>query len=119
MVKSLVEPGSLRNIAIVTIGLLVVVLALQVWSGQQARHMARAADHIKLLQPRLAQDSRFRDIQLMPYTAEGGSLMIQGEVASDADRSDLERVVRDSHPPVKVVFGVWKRGEMQAMTPHQ
>jgi hypothetical protein len=118
MVKPLIEPGSLRNIGIVTVGLMVLILALQVWSGQQRRHMDRAAEYIKVLKPVLAQDARFREIELYPYTGEGGSLMVQGEVASDADRVDLERMVRDSKPPVKVVFGVWKRGEMETVSPH-
>jgi hypothetical protein len=44
-----------------------------------------------------------------PYTAKGGSLIITGE-AVPSDKRDLERIVRQSKPPVKVVYQIWEPG---------
>lgn len=73
--------------------------------GRQRRNMNLAAQHIeKKLKPLIANDSRFADVKLSPYTASFGSLLVSGDVASQEDVEALKAIVRSTHPPTEVHF---------------
>jgi hypothetical protein len=74
--------------------------------GRQSRNLRLAARHIETLQPHFDADPRFAEVSLSSYTGEGGSIMVGGEVATQADADAAELLVRRSNPPCPVVFRV-------------
>ena len=66
--------------------------------------MRLAQQHIATLKPRFAADPRFAEVELDAYTGDGGSLMVSGEVATEADVDAAARIVKQSNPPCPVVF---------------
>jgi hypothetical protein len=73
---------------------------------QQMRNIAAAERHIPALLPVLAKEARFAGVELKAYTALNGSLLANGEVASDADLTELKKIVTASQPPVEVIYKV-------------
>lgn len=67
--------------------------------------MRLATQQIPVLKPRLA-DPRFARVRLIVATGAGGSLLVIGEVASQADADALNALVKQSNPPCPVVFHV-------------
>ena len=74
--------------------------------GRQRINMRRADRHILTLRRRITADPRFADVRLLYYTGQGGSLHVSGTVATEQDAAALLSVVRESKPPVEVVFRV-------------
>jgi hypothetical protein len=73
-------------------------------AGRQARNMRLAQDHIQLLEPYLRNDSRFDEVHLSGFTGSGGSLMVRGRLATQADVDEVRRIVEQSNPPCPVVL---------------
>lgn len=73
-------------------------------AGTQRRNASLAEKHIQFLQPILAADKRFNEIDLS--TRGLGYLQVACEVASEADRNALMEIVKKSNPPVPVIFRV-------------
>ena len=92
--------------------IVVVVVPFGYWATHysagaiQRQRMVLAADHIKLLQPLLDRDERFRDVDLYPYTARHGTLGVGGEIEGAEALADLREIVLSSEPPVEVVWHV-------------
>lgn len=82
--------------------------------SQQGR-MAKAERHIPRLQQMIGGDARFTGIGFDPFTGRGGSLLVSGTVASEADRDALVAMVQRSNPPVDVVYGVRIAATTQAV----
>src|SRR5687767_6100373 len=74
--------------------------------GRQRINMRRADRHIETLGPRVRADPRFAEVKLLSYTGQGGSMHVSGTVATEADAAALLSMVRESNPPVEVVFRV-------------
>jgi len=74
--------------------------------GRQQRNMDRAARHIPAIKAQIAGDARFADITLNPYTGNGGSLLVLGEVPSEDDVEALKAIVAKTNPPTPVAFVV-------------
>lgn len=106
--KTVTSKG-LQIIAIVTMLGVAAVLLIQRFGPfpRQMENMAAARQHIQILRPALQQDSRFTNIVLHPFTGAGGSLLVSGELLSDAALTDLKQVVVTSKPPVEIVYHVY------------
>jgi hypothetical protein len=118
--NSLRTPDGRRKIVILaiisgTIAFLSFFIPLNSQESTQQRNMRAAKHHIDLIVPRIHADARFRNIELQPYTGEGGCLGVFGEVANAADRADLERIITESKPPVKVFFVVLNDEELEQL----
>ncbi len=72
--------------------------------GAQRWNMKRAERHIETLKPLIANDPRFSEIKLMPFTGSGGSLAVVGRVATSSDQEALRAIVMSSNPPTEVRF---------------
>jgi hypothetical protein len=73
---------------------------------RQTRNMVFAVRHIRVLEPKVRADARFRNIIFSSWTGADGSLKIDGEVASDADFEELRRIVAESKPPVITLLAI-------------
>ena len=74
--------------------------------GRQRINMRRADRHIESLGPWVSADPRFDNVEFLSYTGQGGSLHVSGTVATEQDAAALSSMVRESKPPVEVVFRV-------------
>ena len=74
--------------------------------GRQGANMRRAERHIQTVRPQVAADPRFANVRLAPFTAQGGSLLVSGTVATKADAAALRELVEQSGPPVEMAFRV-------------
>jgi p-aminobenzoyl-glutamate transporter AbgT len=74
--------------------------------GIQQRHMAEAKAHVPAIQRELAQDRRFRAVQVEVTTAMDGGIELCGCVASEADFADLKRIVEATAPPRPIRWSV-------------
>ncbi len=72
----------------------------------QDRNMAKARDHIPVVQRALGADPRFSKVQLLEYTAKGGSLGVFGSVQTSADLNRLTEIVAATSPPTAVAIRV-------------
>ncbi len=75
-------------------------------AGRQSQNMKLASQHIAVLKPQLAADRRFAAVDLAVFTGAGGSLIVRGNVATQADADAAKSLVKQSHPPCPVVFDV-------------
>jgi hypothetical protein len=55
------------------------------------------------------------DPQVGVFTGNGGSLLVRGEVASQADADALKAIVEESRPPAPVTFSVRLRMEPETL----
>lgn len=78
--------------------------------GKQVRNLEKARAHAEILQPILAEDSRF-GVRLAAYTGGGGMLWIRGWVETKEDLGALYEAVDQSHPPVPCHWSVRVLGE--------
>jgi hypothetical protein len=92
------------------IGLLAIV-ALGVWQGltgdtlyHQMRNMERAREFVPVVRAKLDAYPGFKHIRVVEYTAAGGSLLVSGEVPSDAEIQKVRRIVDRTMPPVAVIY---------------
>ncbi len=74
--------------------------------GRQSRNMKLAEQHIVSLKPQFAADPRFAELTLVSFTGEGGSLLVHGEVAMQADADAANALIKASNPPCPVAFRV-------------
>jgi hypothetical protein len=70
----------------------------------QLGRMAQAEKFIPTLEGKFHADSRFQNITFSPYSGNGGSLMVRGQIRSDEDFAVLKLLIQDSSPPVPVVY---------------
>jgi len=68
--------------------------------------MKLAEQHIVLLKPQLAAEPRFAELTLGSFTGEGGSLLVHGKVATQADADAANALIKASNPPCPVAFRV-------------
>ncbi len=67
--------------------------------------MAAVREYMSRIQPQLAADARFREVQLLGYSASyirHPYIPVLGQVASQQDWEALERFIRESKPPVAI-----------------
>src|SRR6266852_4621385 len=76
------------------------------YSEQQTRNLVIADRYVRTMSPILLQDSRFLGVRVSTFTGADGSVVIDGRVASDADFSDLKRVIEQSQPRITALFQV-------------
>ena len=65
--------------------------------------MAAVREYMSRVQPQLAADPRFQEVQLLGYSASyirQPYIPVLGSVASQQDWDALDRFVRESKPPV-------------------
>ena len=74
--------------------------------GRQRRNIDAAERHIALIRPRIADDPRFAGVDLATMTADGGGLIVIGDVASPADVEALHAIVYDSLLPFAIKFAI-------------
>ena len=72
----------------------------------QTRNLALADKYVRTISPVLQQDPRFRDVRVCTFTGRDGVVVIGGWVASDADVSDLKRIIDQSQPRVGTSFEI-------------
>jgi hypothetical protein len=68
--------------------------------------MAEAKAHVPAIQRELAQDRRFRAVQVEVTTAMAGGIELSGRLASEADFADLKRIVEATSPPGPIRWSV-------------
>jgi hypothetical protein len=92
---------------LITVALLVVATAIYYPfspAGRQSRDMRKASAHKETLKSRISTDKRFADIRLGVGTQV--ALVIAGTAKSAEDLRDLERIVNESMPPVRIFWAV-------------
>ena len=88
-------------VVLIAIGLVILVPAVSLihFAIVQSRNMALARDHIAVVKTRIAGDCRFSGLEFSEFTAENGSLLIQGSVAQ-ADFAAIQKIVSSGAPPI-------------------
>ena len=87
----------------------IVVALLGVWVGfgaslfiLQQSDMWLTSRYIHRIQPQLRNDARFKDVCLIGYSNDFilfPYIPVGGSVASEEDRRELNRVLKEAHPP--------------------
>jgi hypothetical protein len=96
------------KLVLAAIALIVVVLGGFSWffsslAARQHRDMAAVKDYVARVQPQLAADPRFQEVQLLGYSASyirHPYIPVLGRVSSQQDWDALDRFIRESKPPV-------------------
>jgi len=90
---------------------LIVIAALGVWQlftgdtlFRQRRNMKKADEHVPIVRQKLDAIPEFRHLNIAHYTGAGGSLMVYGDVRSEADIQRVKEIVEQTTPPVTVVY---------------
>ena len=83
-----------------------VVITFLVISRQLDENLRKADTYIVGERRVLAKDPRFQNVELEHFTGAGGSVLVDGGVASQADLSALQRTITQSAPPVPVRYYV-------------
>jgi hypothetical protein len=92
-------------LAIIALGLSLLLL-YQESGPNQGRNMAKARTHIPVVAAKLQGKTEFDLIGMHPYTDLGGSLLIEGDVATNQDLLDLQKLVASTSPPVPIAWSV-------------
>ncbi len=89
----------------------------------QARHMRAVDRFLPSLRPAVEGDPRFKVVELHTYTGSDGSLLVRGEVDSDADLAALREIVDQFRCPrpiewrVEVIDPAWRAARDAADAP--
>jgi len=82
----------------------------------QRQNMKLASQRLAILKPILKGDPRFSQVEAYVFTGAGGSLWVRGQVASEADASDLKAIVNQTTPTCPIVFRVLVEAATPATT---
>ncbi len=98
--------------------LLIAVLGVwQLYTGdtfvRQKRRMEIAKVHVPAVRQKLDTIPEFRHLSVSEYTAAGGSLLVGGFVPSEVDVKRIIQMVRETSPPVEVVYHVFATNEFR------
>jgi hypothetical protein len=90
---------------------LLVIAGLGVWDVftgntifRQERNMKKADEHVPIVRQKLDSVPEFRHLYVARYTGAGGSLIVGGDVDSEADVDRVKEIVARTMPPVTVVY---------------
>lgn len=92
------------------LGLFIIAIlgSWQVFTGdtliRQYQNMKKADLHVPLVRQKLDKIPEFRQLRVARYTGGGGSLIVIGVVSSEADVTRVKEIVKQTSPPVAVVY---------------
>jgi hypothetical protein len=95
-------------VAIVGVALVILtwILPMPHFETQQDRNLKAAAHHTAILKPIVHADSRFHDVQIGPFTGDGGCLWVVGSVDTQSQSDALKALVIHSKPPVATDYSI-------------
>jgi hypothetical protein len=105
--KPPITSKGLQVIAAITMLGVALVLLTQYFGPypRQLRTLAAMREHLAILRPVIEKDPRFTNVVINPSTA--CKYFITGELESEKDITDLERIIAESRPPVPSIFKVY------------
>lgn len=75
-------------------------------AAEQQHNLSLARQHAEKLAPKLLKDARFCSVRAVESARNGGTLLLTGTVANDADLKSLREILETSTPPVGVTWSV-------------
>lgn len=110
------ESQAARRRIIIRIGIIIlsvvvalvasVVIVFVIITRRLDENLRKADDYIAVAKVMLAKDRRFQNVELGDFTELGGSVLVEGTVATSSDLSALQRCIQMSTPPVPVLYHV-------------
>ena len=71
---------------------------------QHAHNMAQAEAHVPLIQQALKGNTKYTEVQVLPFTGNGGCILVRGTVPNSKDTDGLERLIESTQPPVSILY---------------
>ena len=70
----------------------------------QLINLRHAKQHISIVRQQLDAVPEFRQLRVVAYTGSGGTLLVEGQLPSEADADRARSIVEATKPPVTVKY---------------